>query len=263
MFGNAEAYERFMGRWSRLVAPKFVDFALPRNEGRVLDVGSGTGALAFAVAGMRTGARVVGIDPSTEYVGYANSRNPYADRVGFRVGDAQMLEFSNSSFDATLSLLVFNFIPDPAKALREVRRVTRPGGAISAAVWDYSAGMGMLRTFWNAAVAVDPAAGTRDEKHMPLCRTGELTKLWEKGGLKNIHEQPLDTETRFLSFPDYWDAFLLGQGPAGAYLVSLDRGKRQALRSELKRRLSVSEEDKPISLPARVWAVRGEIPESA
>ena len=137
MFGDAEAYEQFMGRWSHLVAPRFVDFTNLPERGRMLDVGSGTDRSAFAIAKRKSRARVLGIDPSQEYVAYAISKNPFPDRASFAVGDAQQLHFPDVSFDAALSLLVFNFIPDPKKALFELRRVTKPGGKISAAVWDY------------------------------------------------------------------------------------------------------------------------------
>jgi ubiquinone/menaquinone biosynthesis C-methylase UbiE len=155
MFADAEAYERFMGRWSRLVAPQLVDFTDVPDRGRFLDVGSGTGALAFALVERKLQAQVRGIDPSKEYVAYANRRNAFPDRVSFEEGDAQQLCFADASFDASLSLLVFNFIPNPRKALREVRRVTKPGGRISAAVWDYGGGMRMLRAFWDGAVSID------------------------------------------------------------------------------------------------------------
>jgi SAM-dependent methyltransferase len=260
MFGNAEAYERFMGRWSRLVAPRLVDFSDLPEGGRVLDVGSGTGALAFAIAERKVGVRVLGIDPSEEYAAYATRRNPFPDRTGFEVGDAQRMRFSDASFDAALSLLVFNFIPDPGKALAELRRVTRPGGALSAAVWDYGAGMRMLRMFWDAAVSTDAGAAKLDEKHMPLCRPGELSDLWRQGGLEKVREQPIDISMRFESFADYWDPFLLGQGPAGSYVSRLDQDKLQALRSEVSRRLSLSSESAPFVLSGRVWAARGTVP---
>lgn len=263
MFGNAEAYERFMGRWSRLVAPLLVDLTDPPDRGRVLDVGSGTGSLAFAIAERKGRARVLGIDPSKEYVDYAKSRNPFPGRASFQVGDAQQLNFPDASFDAGLSLLVFNFIPNPKKAVMELCRVTKADGKLSAAVWDYGAGMLMLRAFWDAAVRIDSRAEKLDEKNMPLCRSGELADLWRQGGLKNVHEQPIDITMRFNSFPDYWDVFLLRQGPAGSYVGTLDRDKLQTLRSEVKRRLSVSAEDAPLVLPARVWAVRGSIPRVA
>ncbi len=260
MFGDAEAYERFMGRWSRLVAPRFVDFTDVPESGRILDVGSGTGSLAFAIAERKARVRVLGIDPSQGYVAYASSTNRVADRAGFEVGDAQQLRFADASFDAALSLLVFNFIPDPKKALTELRRVTKPGGKISAAVWDYGAGMRMLRAFWDAAIHRDPGAENLDEKHMPLCRAGELSALWRQGGLEGVREQPIDIRMKFDSLPDYWNPFLLGQGPAGSYVRRLERDKLQALRNDVQRRLSLSAEDAPFVLPARVWAVRGMVP---
>jgi SAM-dependent methyltransferase len=260
MFADAEAYERFMGRWSRLAAPLLVDFADVPETGRVLDVGSGTGALAFVIAERKPRSHVLGIDPSKEYVAYAIRKNPFGNRASFEVGDVQQLRFADAMFQGSLSLLVFNFIPDPAKALREVRRVTMPGGRISAAVWDYGAGMRMLRVFWDAAVSIAPEADRVDERRMPLCRAGELSELWKRGGLENIQEQPLDIRMRFESFADYWDPFLLGQGPAGAYVRSMDRDRLRLLRAEVKRRLSITREDRPFTLPARVWAVRGSVP---
>jgi ubiquinone/menaquinone biosynthesis C-methylase UbiE len=152
MFGDAEAYERFMGRWSRLAAPLLVDFTDVPESARVLDLGSGTGSLAFSIAKQKARSHVVGIDLSKPYVEYANSRNPFPDRVSFQIGDAQQLRFPDATFQTSVSLLVFNFIPDPKKALGEARRVTKPGGRISAAVWDYGSGMRMLRVFWDAAV---------------------------------------------------------------------------------------------------------------
>jgi SAM-dependent methyltransferase len=260
MFGDAEAYERFMGRWSRVLAPLLVDFTDVPDTGRVLDVGSGTGALALSIAKLKLHCQVLGIDPSKEYVEFANSTNPFPERVSFQVGDALQMRFSDATFQASLSLLVFNFIPDSRKALREVSRVTKPGGCASAAVWDYGAGMRMLRVFWDAAVTVDPTAEKFDELHMPLCRTGELEELWKQGGLEHVVERPLDITMRFESFADYWDPFLLGQGPAGAYLRNVDGDRREALRGEVKRRLALRSEDAPFSLSARAWAVRGIVP---
>ena len=260
MFGNAEAYERFMGRWSRQIAPLLVDFAALANAGRVLDIGSGTGSLAFEVAKRKTGVQVTGIDPSPEYVGYAASRNPFPDRVAFQTGDAQRMEFKESTFAASVSLLVFNFIPDAEKALREARRATKPGGRVAAAVWDYGGRMRMLREFWDAATEIDPGADKLDEKNMPLCRSGELSRLWRQGGLEQVEEQPLETEIKFSSFSDYWEPFLLGQGPAGAYVRKLDHSRSQALRRAVRRRVAQYSEEDAFALPARVWAVRGDVP---
>jgi SAM-dependent methyltransferase len=260
MFEDAEAYERFMGRWSRMVAPPLVELAGLPQEAQVLDVGSGTGSLAFAIAKRHGRTRVLGIDPSKEYVAYAASKNPFSDRVSFETGDAQQLRFGNGSFDAAVSLLVFNFIPDAGKALSEVRRITKSGGSVSAAVWDYGGGMRMLRIFWDAAVALDPAAGKVDEKRMPLCRAGELSALWRKGGLEEVREEAIEITMRFESFADYWDPLLLGQGPAGAYVRGLGSGKLAALRAEVERRVGVRDGDGRFELRARAWAVRGIVP---
>jgi ubiquinone/menaquinone biosynthesis C-methylase UbiE len=258
MFSNAEAYDKFMGRWSRLLAPLVVDFAVVPKAGWVLDVGSGIGSLAFEIVRHRAGVQVMGIDPSKEFVAHAERTNPFPERVSFHTGDVQDLQFADDTFAASISLLVFNFIRDPEGALRELRRVTQPGGRISAAVWDYGAQMHMLRAFWDSAVELDPAAERLDEKQMPLCRAGELSQLWKRAGLRNVQEEPLEITMNFDSFPDYWDPFLLGQGPAGAYVRTLQNDHLQALRTTLKRRLSISAEHDPFTLTARVWAVRGD-----
>ncbi len=264
MFGDAQAYERFMGRWSRLVAPALVEFANIPDEARVLDVGSGSGSLSFTIARKRARSQVSGVDPSAEYVQYANGNNPYQKRVEFHSGNAQQLPFPGATFDASLSLLVFNFIPNPGEALQEIRRVTKPGGRISAATWDYSGGMRMLRLFWDAAVSLDRDAEERDEKHMPLCRAGELANLWEQAGLEEVRESPLDVTMRFESLEDFWDPFLLGQGPAGAYVQTLGGASRlKALHAEVKRRLPLTSDDAPFELPARAWAVRGTVHSTA
>jgi SAM-dependent methyltransferase len=260
MHTDAQSYERFMGRWSRLVAPLLVDFADIPESGWILDVGSGTGSLAFTIAERKSQCYVMAVDLSNPYIADANSRNPFPNRASFQSGDTQQLPFPDATFDASLSLLAFNFIPDPARALREVSRVTKPRGRVSAAVWDYGAGMRMLRAFWDAAANVDASAKNLDEKHMPLCRAGELSELWKRSGLENVHEQPLDITMQFESFADYWEPFLLGQGPAGAYLQTIDVDRLQVLSGELKRRLALSE-DAPFTLPARAWAVRGTVPD--
>jgi SAM-dependent methyltransferase len=256
MFGEADAYELFMGRWSRQIAPLLVEFASPGSTGSVLDIGSGTGALSAAIVAAKPAALVTGIDPSSEYVAFARARQS-SPRARFIVGDAQRLEFPDGQFDATLSLLVVNFIPDRDRALREMIRVTRAGGVIAAAVWDYGGGMEMLRSFWDEAVALAPAAEKRDERHMPLCGPAELAAFWRAHGLRQVEEQPLVIRTTFASFDDYWRPFLGRQGPAGAYVASLSEAERGELASRLRRRLAVGGRDGSFTLTARAWAVKG------
>jgi SAM-dependent methyltransferase len=259
VFSEAQSYERFMGRWSRMLAPHFVRFAGVRDGDTVLDVGSGTGALTAAIATKAPSSRIVGIDPAAPYVALAKSQQGGA-LVEFEVGDAQQMRFDNAMFDRTLSLLVVNFIPDRRKALREMKRVTKAKGAVAAAVWDYDEGMEMLRAFWDEAVALTPAHAAKDERNMPLCRRGDLGTLWREEGLQDVVEEALTIETRFESFDDFWTPFLYKQGPAGAYASSLPAADRDALRLRLRRRLLGHGPDKPIVMHARAWAVRGSIP---
>jgi SAM-dependent methyltransferase len=259
VFSEARAYERFMGRWSRGLAPHFVRFGGVRDGDTVLDVGSGTGALAAAIAKKAPSSRIVGIDPSAPYVALARSQHGSA-LVQFEVGDAQRMRFDAAMFDRTLSLLVVNFIPDTRKALREMKRVTKSKGTVAAAVWDYGEGMEMLRVFWDEAVALVPANAAKDERNMPLCRRGELTALWREEGLHDVVEEALTIETRFESFDDFWTPFLEKQGPAGAYAASLPAGDREALRLRLRQRLLGDGPDKPLVMHARAWAVRGTTP---
>ena len=225
----------------------------------VLDIGSGTGSLAIELVAHFPHCSVVGVDPSREYVAYANSRvsNP---AVRFEVGNAQELSFSAGQFDACLSLLAFNFIPDARKALAEIRRVTRHGGRIGAAVWDYGGGMEMLRVFWDAAAAIEAGADRNHERHMPLCRAGDLGALWKETGLTDVEERPLEITTKFASFDDYWQPFLGGQGPAGVFVARLKSEHRTELREHIKRLLPKAAKSGAFELRARAWGVRGTVP---
>lgn len=259
IFSEARAYERFMGRWSRDLAPLLVRFSGVRDGDSVLDVGSGTGALTAAVAAAAPSSRIIGIDPAAPYIALAQSQYGSV-LISFEVGDAQRMRFASSTFDRTLSLLVFNFIPDARKALREMKRVTTQKGTVAAAVWDYGEGMEMLRVFWDEAVALQPASAAKDERNMPFCRRGELASVWREQGLENVVEEGMTIETRFASFDDYWTPFLEKQGPAGAYTASLSASDREALRLRLRQRLIGTGADRPIVMRARAWAVRGTTP---
>ena len=259
MFSGAEKYERFMGRWSQRLAPLFVRFAGIKDGEQVLDVGSGTGSLALAIAAQTRRSEVVGIDPSRAFVDFANQRTS-DPRIKFQVGDAQSLDFPDASFNSCLALLVMNFIPDASKAMTEMRRVTKPGGWVAACVWDYDEGMEMLRKFWDAAVALDPAAARLDERDMPFSRRGQLSALWNESGFKDVRETGLAIDLEFVSFEDYWAPFLESQGPAGVYVASLTKGQREKLKDRLRNEVLGGKPDGPFTLKARSWAVRGRVP---
>jgi ubiquinone/menaquinone biosynthesis C-methylase UbiE len=261
MFAVSAGYERFMGRWSRLLAPNYIAFAGVKNGDRVLDVGTGTGSAAAAVAAGMPASEIVGVDPSEGFIAYAQ-KNVTSTRAHFEVGDAQALKFKDAAFDNAIALLVMNFVPDPNKAIAEMRRVTRPQGIVSACVWDYDAGMQMLRFFWDEAVALDPAIEPKDERHMKFSRQGELGDLWRKAGLVNVKEQPLVIDQAYSSFNDYWEPFTKGAGPGGAFVVSLPEDRRQQLEARVRKRLLGDRQDGPFTLTARAWCVRGEVPNS-
>ena len=259
MFAASAGYERFMGRWSRLLAPGYIAFAGVKNGDRVLDVGTGTGSLAAAVEASMPASEIVGVDPSEGFIAYAQ-KNAKSNRVRFEVGNAQALKAKDASFDNTLALLVMNFIPDHNKAIAEMRRVTRAQGIVSACVWDYDAGMQMLRFFWDEAVALNPAIEPKDERHMKLSHEGQLGELWKKAGLINVKEAPLVIDQAYTSFIDYWEPFTKGAGPGGAYVVALPEGRRQQLEARIRKRLLDDRQDGPFTLKARAWCVRGEVP---
>ncbi len=257
-WASGSAYERYVGRWSRPVAREFLRW-LARPPGLTwLDVGCGTGALAECVLTAAAPGRVLGIEPSAAHVEHARAhvRDPRAE---FRHGDAARLPLPDASVDATVSGLVLNFVPDPARAAAEMRRVTRPGGTVAAYVWDYAERMQMMRHFWDAAVALDATAAEHDEaRRFPLARPEPLAALLRQAGLEAVQTQAIEVATVFLDFDDYWTPFLGGQGPAPGYCMALGESRRSALREEVRRRLPIGA-DGAIHLVGRAWAVRGEV----
>jgi SAM-dependent methyltransferase len=256
MFAMAEGYELYMGRWSRLLAPRYAAFVGVRDGERVLDVGTGTGAVAAALAASLPRSEIVGVDPSAAFIACA-AKNAKSGRLRFEVGDAQALRQADATFDQAMALLVMNFIPDHEKALAEMRRVTRAGGSVSACVWDYGDGMASLRIFWDEVVALDPAAAPKHERNMKLSRQGQLGELWSKASLSDVREEPLVIEQAFSSFGDYWGPFLKGTGPGGAYVAALPEERRRQLEARIRRHLLGDRQDGPFTLKARAWCVKG------
>jgi SAM-dependent methyltransferase len=254
---RGDPYERYVGRWSRRMAPRFLAWlAVPAGQ-RWLDVGCGTGALCAAIADHGSPASLAGVEPSAGFL--ETAQRHLAGQATLRGGNAAAIPFDGGAFDAVVSGLVLNFVPDPRAALAEMARVTRSGGVIAAYVWDYAGGMELMRAFWDAAVALDPDAARLDEgPRFPLCRPEALAQLFSAAGLQGVTTIALDIPTTFESFDDYWQPFLGGQGPAPAYAMSLDEASRARLRDRLCERLS-PRADGLIVLNARAWAVRGTV----
>ncbi len=251
-----DAYEAYVGRWSRLVALAFLRW-LEVPDGRSwLDVGCGTGALTTAVLTTAAPARVTGVDPSEGFL--ATARAAIDDsRVTFQVGDAIALPVPDNSFDAVVSGLALNFVSDAQRAAAECVRVAAPGGVVAAYVWDYAEGMAMMRHFWNAAAVLDPASAALDEDlRFPLCQPEPLRALWTGAGLQTVTVEAMTIPTVFTDFDDFWRPFLGGQGPAPSYAMSLSEEHRDALREILRSTLPAAP-DGSIQLTATAWAVRG------
>ncbi|HUG15843.1 MAG TPA: methyltransferase domain-containing protein [Thermomicrobiales bacterium] len=253
---RGDAYEGYVGRWSRLVAATFVDLLDVPPERRWLDVGCGSGALTSAILHRTHPATVVGIDASSGFIAYA--RRAIDDpRASFQVGNALDLPPDMGSFDAVVSGLVLNFVPDAGLMLREMARVTVDGGVVSVYVWDYAGEMELMRSFWDAAVRLDSSALELDEgRRFPLCQPEPLRNLFAESGLSDVRVNAIDVPTVFHDFDDFWAPFLGGQGPAPGYVISLDAERRTALRDELKATLP-TRPDGSIPLNARAWMARG------
>lgn len=247
-------YECYMGRWSRQVARRYVDWLEPPQGADWLEVGCGTGALTSAVHERCAPRSVLSIDQSADFV--AHSAVATADkRARFERADALALPAEAASVDVVTSGLVFNFIADRPAALAEMQRVLRPGGLLSFYVWDYpGGGMGFINAFWKAAVVLDPDVAELGEgRRFPFCTHDGLVALCEDAGLADVSAVALEIETRFEDIDAYWHPFTLGSGPAPGYCASLDEGHRNRLKAQLATQLG----DSDICLVARAWAVQG------
>ena len=251
-----ENYDTYMGRWSRQIAPRFLDWLNPPCGLEWLEVGCGTGALSAAILDQCKPKSLISIDPSEGFLSKARSNVPDR-RADFQVGDAQALTLEDQSRDIAVSALVLNFVPDRQKALAEMKRVLRPGRTVTFYVWDYpGGGVEFMRAFWNAATALDPdARDLTEDKRFPYCTAEGLADLAIKAGLNSVDHTAIEVPTVFKDFDDYWRPFTLGAGPAPGYCASLSPDARERLKEKLHQSLPRAE-DGSIPLRTRAWAIR-------
>jgi SAM-dependent methyltransferase len=258
---DGAAYEMWLGRWARRLADAFLDFAELPDSGDILDVGCGTGALTFAMAERWPGRRVVGVDLAEPFISYARARNAGEQPI-FEIGDACALAYKDGQFASAATQLVLMFISRPDVALQEIRRVTRPGGTVAAALWDFRGGLVFQRMLWDTAAAIDPEArATRDRLFTaPLVLPDGLPSLFRDAGLMDIERQSITIRMDFANFDDYWQPFLGGQGPVGAYFAQLAPDLKARIKDAVRDAYCSGAADGARSLTATAWAVRGRVP---
>ncbi len=244
----ADAYDRFMGRYSVLLSPQLADLAGISAGQRVLDVGCGPGALTAELAARVGPTAVSAVDPSDSFVEAARARNP---EVAVQKASAEALPFPDDVFDATLAQLVVHFMSDPGQGVAEMRRVTRQDGVVAACVWDHAGGQGPLSPLWDAAQQLDP--GVTTESHLVGARGGDLTRLFEAAGFRETEETALSVSVVHPSFEEWWEPFTLGVGTAGSYVAGLDAEHQAQLRDQCRAGFS----DAPFVITAQAWTVRG------
>jgi SAM-dependent methyltransferase len=258
VWASGDAYEPYVGRWSRVVAGEFLQWLAIPAGCDWLDVGCGTGALTQMILKKAAPNRVLGVDPSAGFVAHATA-HVTDPRATFRTGDAQALPVGVDEFDAAVAGLVINFVPDQQTAVVEMARATKPGGTVAAYVWDYAGEMQMMRRFWDAAVALNPKAKELDEGiRFPVCHPEALQHLFRSTGLEHVEVRAIDAPTTFKDFDDYWTPFLGGQAPAPGYCMSLSENDRAALRERIRASLPIRD-DGTIHLIARAWAIKGTV----
>jgi ubiquinone/menaquinone biosynthesis C-methylase UbiE len=256
---DPEAYERIMGRWSRRLAPLLIRFGGLADGDRVLDVGCGTGNLSFALPEVANVAAVTGIDQAAVYVAFARRRAD-GPRFSFEQADARALAFPDASFDRAYSMLVLQFIPDAERAVAEMARVVRPGGTVTAAVWDSFGGTPHLRLLWDTAAVLDPTAERPRALFRSLSAPDEMAAMWRRLGLREVEQTSLTIRMDFASFDDYWRPFTTGEGGTGAFMASLSDAQRARLRDHVQRGYVANRPDGPRSFTATAWACRGTVP---
>jgi SAM-dependent methyltransferase len=258
---DGAAYERFLGRWTERLAIAFADFVRLPDAGEALDLGCGTGSLAAEIARRRPLSRVIGVDIAEPYVRYARERRTMAN-LTFERADASALAFVNDTFAATMAQLVLTFVPDARQVVTEMARVTRPGGVVAAAVWDFCGGLVYQRLFWDTAAVLDASAGRARDRLFshPLSQPEALAELWRSAHLADVEIGSLTIRMDYSSFDDYWEPLLGGQGPVGTFVQSLDAALLERLRSAVRSSYLSGRPDGPRSLTATAWGVRGVVP---
>jgi SAM-dependent methyltransferase len=250
-FTAADAYDRFMGRYSSLLAAQLAHYAGVQSGQRVVEVGCGPGALTSELVQRLGASAVVAVDPSEPFVAAARERHPGVD---VRQAAAEELPFADGEFDAALAQLVVHFMADPVRGLSEMARVTRAGGVVCACVWDHAGDQSPLSPFWQAVEELDPGADS--EANFAGTREGHLTELFREAGLREVEETALPVHLEHQTFEEWWEPFTLGVGPAGAYFAALDPTGQAELREACRQRLP----EPPFTLSARAWTARGESP---
>jgi ubiquinone/menaquinone biosynthesis C-methylase UbiE len=248
--GSADAYDRFMGRYSVRLAPSFADFAGVAPGQSVVDVGCGPGALTTELVQRLGSTAVAAVDPSEQFVTAARERHPGVD---VQQAAAEELPFADNEFDAALAQLVVHFMADPGRGLAEMARVTHPGGVVAACVWDHAGGRTPLAPFWDAVHELDPDA--IDESQLAGGRDGHIAELLTEIGLRQVEQTALPVSVEHATFEEWWEPFMLGVGPAGSYATSLDPDRREELRERCRERLGPG----PFALESRAWTARGDV----
>jgi SAM-dependent methyltransferase len=258
---DGAAYEVWLGRWANRLARAFLDFVDFPETGELLDVGCGTGALTLAMVERWPERGIIGVDVAAPFIAYAQSRR-VGDRPIFEVGDACALKYQDRRFAGVTAHLVFLFIPKPEIALHEMRRVTCSGGTVAAVVWDSRGGLVFQRMLWDTAVAIDPNARVaRDSLFAnPVAIPGGLAGFFREAGLAAVEEQSLTIRMDYANFEDYWQPFLGGQGPVGAYFTNLTPDLKVRIKEAVRDAYCSGSPDGPRSLTASAWAVQGKAP---
>jgi ubiquinone/menaquinone biosynthesis C-methylase UbiE len=258
---DGAAYELFLGRWTKRLASPLLDFARFPAAGALLDVGTGTGSLALAMAARWPDREILGIDAAAPYIAYARSQAT-ACRPAFEIGNAAGLCHGDASFAGAAAQLVLNFVPEPLRAVGEMRRVTRSGGTCVAAVWDFRGGLVYQRLFWDTAAGIDPAAGAARDRlfSTPLALPDGLPNLFEQAGLNQIRRESITIRMDYAGFEDYWMPILGGQGPVGTYVTDLPADLRCRVEDAVRRAYCSGAPDGERSMTATAWVVRGTVP---